>query len=73
MTNTQHTAEPMLTPGETREARTPDGGTVKIYSVANGAFTHVRLTRPDGSLAMAHSYRFETTALVDFAAMKRGE
>lgn len=68
------TAEPMLTPGEVREAPTYLGEdlTVKVYSVANGAYTHVRVVRPDGSTHHAESHRFETDALRRFAELKKG-
>lgn len=75
MTNARNTAEhmtaePMLTPGETRTAKTPDGMDVSVYSVAGGSFTHVRVARHDGSTHYAHNYQFETDALRQFAELK---
>lgn len=70
MTNTQHTAEPMLTPGEIRTAPGAAGETVSVYSVAGGSFTHVRVAGADGRTLYSRSFQFETVALLKFAELK---
>lgn len=59
-----------LTSGEIREARSADGMTVRVYAVAGGSFTHVRVDGLNGVPVHIRNHRFEGDALRDYAEQK---